>query len=97
MKNTLDKLQEWYMKQCNNDWEHEFGIKIDTIDNPGWVLTIDLIKTALQDKHFEPIDRQIASNNWVQCEIKNQQFIGYGGPQNLKDIIDEFLSFALLG
>jgi hypothetical protein len=31
---------EWYTKQCNGDWEHSYGIRIDTIDNPGWSLTL---------------------------------------------------------
>jgi len=35
MQNLLQFLQEWYLEQCNGDWEHEFGIKIETLDNPG--------------------------------------------------------------
>ncbi|GHB54781.1 hypothetical protein GCM10010331_48120 [Streptomyces xanthochromogenes] len=35
-ENVLDRLQSWYSAQCNGDWEHEWGIKIDTLDNPGW-------------------------------------------------------------
>ena len=27
-------LQSWYQSQCDGDWEHEFGIRIETLDNP---------------------------------------------------------------
>ncbi|MFD5200063.1 Imm53 family immunity protein [Streptomyces sp. NPDC058375] len=30
-------LQGWYSAQCNEDWEHEWGGKIETLDNPGLV------------------------------------------------------------
>jgi hypothetical protein len=36
-------MQEWYKKNCNSDWEHNYGIKIEILDNPGWALTIDII------------------------------------------------------
>ena len=29
-------LQGWYMAHCDDDWEHSFGVTIETIDNPGW-------------------------------------------------------------
>ncbi|MFE2849501.1 Imm53 family immunity protein, partial [Streptomyces scopuliridis] len=32
----LDWLQNWYTQQCDGDWEHEWGVKIATLDNPGW-------------------------------------------------------------
>ena len=47
---SLDFLQQWYAEQCNGDWEHEFGIKIETLDNPGWSLEIDLAKTIYEGR-----------------------------------------------
>ncbi|MEH0820740.1 Imm53 family immunity protein [Micromonospora sp. CPCC 205714] len=40
-------LQAWYATQCDGEWEHEFGIQIETVDNPGWSVSIDLGDTAL--------------------------------------------------
>ena len=34
---VFQRLQKWYKSQCNGDWEHSFGIKIETLDNPGWI------------------------------------------------------------
>nr|TKK07812.1 hypothetical protein SrhCFBP13529_11555 [Stenotrophomonas rhizophila] len=44
---ALDRLQKWYADQCDGDWEHSFGIRIDTLDNPGWTVSVDLTDTAL--------------------------------------------------
>jgi hypothetical protein len=91
--NVFDILQEWYFDQCNGDWEHEFGVKIDTLDNPGWVVTIDLIETEWENKNFDKIDKQINENNWIQCNVKDGKFIGAGGPKNLTDIIRIFIEW----
>ncbi|MDE6471389.1 MAG: immunity 53 family protein [Eubacterium sp.] len=34
---VLNWLQEWYRQNCTDEWEHFYGIKIDTLDNPGMV------------------------------------------------------------
>jgi len=31
-ESLFNLLQDWYLAQCNGDWEHEFGIKIDTLE-----------------------------------------------------------------
>jgi len=43
----LTWLQAWYPVQCDGDWEHEFGVRVETLDNPGWSLRIDLDGTAM--------------------------------------------------
>ena len=35
------KTGDWYLSQCNGDWEHAYGVKIDTLDNPGWTLEVE--------------------------------------------------------
>jgi len=45
--NALSELQKWYFAQCDGDWEHSYGVRIDTVDNPGWTLEIDLVGTNL--------------------------------------------------
>ena len=49
---ALSRLEAWYMRQCNDDWEHQYGVKIDTLDNPGWSVTVDLIDTNLDGVDF---------------------------------------------
>ena len=45
---TLARLEAWYLRQCNGDWEHLYGVTIETLDNPGWSVTIDLTGTKLE-------------------------------------------------
>ncbi|BFV59917.1 hypothetical protein KCMC57_up50210 [Kitasatospora sp. CMC57] len=43
----LGFLTAWYTAQCDGDWEHEYGIRIETLDNPGWSVEVDLEGTGL--------------------------------------------------
>ncbi|MET9563851.1 Imm53 family immunity protein [Streptomyces tauricus] len=33
-------MQNWYAQQCDGDWEHEWGVEIAMLDNPGWNVSI---------------------------------------------------------
>ena len=33
-------LEDWYADLCNGDWEHFGGIEIQSLDNPGWMITV---------------------------------------------------------
>lgn len=92
--NYYSKLQAWYAQQCDGDWEHEYGIKVDTIDNPGWSLQIDLIDTPLEGKAFARIKQDITENNWVHCWVSENKFQAGGGPQNLDDLIRIFIEWV---
>ena len=92
-KNVFDLLQEWYLAQCNGKWEHEFGIEIGTLDNPGWSVTIDLIGTECEKKSFKKIKNLITEHNWIYCIVEEGKFIGDGGPQNLTELIKIFIEW----
>lgn len=90
---AFELLQNWYIQQCDGDWEHEFGIKIDTLDNPGWSVSIDLIGTNLENKNLTKINQLTTENDWIQCKVENYKFQGAGGPKNLTDIIHVFIEW----
>ena len=90
MSECLQWLQEWYLSNCDNDWEHLYGVKIDTLDNPGWSLTIDLDETPLADKDFLDIQIERTDNDWVFCSIENKRFKAACGPLNLLEVVDIF-------
>lgn len=50
---ALKWLEDWYSDQCDGDWEHQNGIDIGNIDNPGWTLKVDLTGTSLENIPFE--------------------------------------------
>lgn len=94
MSTAILLLQKWYARHCDEDWEHSYGIKIDTLDNPGWILTIDLADTELSEASL-PRNRVDRSEvDWIQSEISEQRYIACGGVFNLEEMVVEFLIFA---
>ena len=80
------------MSQCNEDWEHSYGVKIDTLDNPGWRVTIDLAETDLEHKVFEATKLVFeADTEWLVCKVENKQFIGMSGPLMLSRVLSIFI------
>jgi len=83
-------LQRFYSSQCDGEWERAYGISIENTSNPGWAVKIDLRETALEGKPMERIDRLRTDNDWVICLIKENVFIGSGGPLNLTEVLSIF-------
>lgn len=84
-------LEEWYKSQCDGDWEHLFGVKIYTLDNPGWRITIDLADTELENKKYGGY--QVINNedaDWISCSVMDGCFEGAGDPSKLEEIIQRF-------
>jgi len=93
--NSLRRLAYWYMKQCNGDWEHSYGFTIDTLDNPGVSVSIDLRDTSLESVPFEEKkEKYETSDEWMICMRTADKFEGRGAASRLEDIIDEFLRWA---
>ncbi|MCK0473240.1 immunity 53 family protein [Halalkalibacter sp. APA_J-10(15)] len=97
---TLNWVERWYSSQCNGDWEHEFGVRIETLDNPGWSVTISIENTDLRYKSFETVNIERDTNNWLHCKIDYHKerdgyhFFGYGGSGNLEEILNTFKEWA---
>jgi len=93
---ALDRLQKWYADQCDGDWEHSFGIRIDTLDNPGWTVSVDLIDTVLQDKPYAPIRRGDSETDaqWLYCKVDSGRFEAAGGVACRPDMLEHFLCWA---
>jgi hypothetical protein len=90
----LEKLEQWYSKHSNGDWEHQHGIKIDTLDNPGWELVIDLKNTELENKVFVQTKIERSENDWYHCSVVENKFIGNCGPLNLQEVLNVFFLWS---
>ena len=86
----IEWLENWYKSQCDGDWEHMFGVKIDTLDNPGWTVKIDLEDTVLEDKPFDFYRKYVSEKDWIICQVKNCKFKAGGDPHKLGEIIRIF-------
>jgi hypothetical protein len=82
-------LQRWYKQACDGLWEHAHGIKIDTLDNPGWEVRIDLPGALCGQKNFHK-SVENSETDWLRCSIENDQFVGYGDPGKLEELLLTF-------
>jgi Immunity protein 53 len=98
--NTLTRLQTWYSHQCNGEWEHSSGVIIQSCDNPGWWIKINLIGTPLQTHAFTEIAEGVDARRfalgsyWLSCRIENGTWHGAGDETKLERILEVFLAWA---
>lgn len=91
---VLADIQKWYASNCDGDWEHSFGVVIETLDNPGWSVTIDLEDTNLEGKTFETFQNEVSEDQWIHCSLKENKFYGAGDETKLEEILKVFLDWA---
>ncbi|MBT2398756.1 immunity 53 family protein [Streptomyces sp. ISL-100] len=89
----LARLEKWYSQQCDGDWEHSYGVHIDTLDNPGWLVVVDLEQTELEGRSFS-YEEDRTDDDWVNASSDGRKFQGAGGPSNLEAVLRVFLEFA---
>lgn len=100
-----EALQSWRIAQCDGEWEHEFGIKIETIENPGWGIKIDLTGTELEYRQFDAIDdgyndddnydeRGKTLGPWLWCYVKDKQFVGICDAHQLPRMVIIFIRWT---
>ena len=93
-RDVLTELQRWYLAQCNDDWEHSYGVTIDTLDNPGWSVRIDLADTALSDLGYERVETHRTDDDWVVSWREDLRWCAACGPLNLGETVAAFLDWA---
>ncbi len=100
----MDWLADWYKSNCNGQWEHNEGITIVTLDNPGWHITISLTGTKLEKANLAEVNHEGENeNDWFTAKISNREetkelggrcFIAACGPDHLNQVIAIFKAFA---
>lgn len=105
MSDPLTELQAWYLGNCDGDWEHTYGVEIDTLDNPGWRVNIHVEGTPLAEKPFARIEIDRSEDDWLfswvglpeapdRGGVQAQAFQAACGPENLTEAISVFLRWA---
>lgn len=87
-------LENWFLQNCDIDWEHSYGLRIATLDNPGWSVEISLNETNLEEKEYPKTIIERSNNDWIHCFVEENTFKGYGGPNNLREILEIFKNWA---
>lgn len=92
----IARLQQWYLAECDGEWEHSYGVTIETLDNPGWFVSIDLSETYLSDVPFTPRTRGNSEEggDWIWCKSDGVVFTASCGVQMLEEVLDIFLAWA---
>ena len=100
---VLEWLEQWYQSQCDGEWEHDCGVTIETLDNPGWLVQVDLrgARAKLADHALalvgEPPSEQNGNEGglvWMTCDIKAGKFVGAGDPTQLRAILAQLKSLV---
>jgi hypothetical protein len=83
---------DWYFQNCNDNWEQQYGIKLDTLDNPGWSLDIDLVGTLLEGTELsQKVER--SESDWIHVKSDGKVFRGRCGALNLEEMIHVFAAW----
>ena len=90
----VQRLERWYLAQCDGDWEHMFGIEIGTLDNPGWRIRIDLAETPVEGKTFDRVEVERADDDWLQAWVEDARWHAACGPLNLNEALGVFLDWT---
>lgn len=93
---TLREIERWYAAHCDGDWEHTYGVDIQTLDNPGWRVHIDLHETSLAAVPFESVrygDPE-GGSDWLHLSVVDYQFRGVGDASKLAVILEAFLDWV---
>lgn len=86
----LNWLQNWYKTNCNGDWEHTYGIKIETLDNPGWSVVVDLKETNLEHLTREYTLIENSDDDWYALSITDSRFEASSDPSKLEFLLYKF-------
>jgi Immunity protein 53 len=90
MPDNLEWLEGWYQRQCDGAWEHNQGIRLESLRRRGWRLTISLEGTSAQNAAPNRLSLDTSGEEWIDCTISGERFEGAGDPRRLEQIIGIF-------
>ena len=81
--NALERLQDWYVAQCDGTWENDRGITVETLDNPGWKVVVGLEDDWVHARALDTGETAV-----------RRRFEAFCGPRSLAEALDIFLDWA---
>ncbi|WP_367435144.1 immunity 53 family protein [Streptomyces celluloflavus] len=96
-EHVLDWLQNWYASHCDGDWEHEGDVAIETLDNPGWTVEINLEEMDLANRVYPRQQVTRGEHDWVTAWTSEKTFHVACGPGNLTDALTLVRAWASEG
>ncbi|HEX7664505.1 MAG TPA: immunity 53 family protein, partial [Polyangiaceae bacterium] len=80
-------MQQWYVEQCDGDWEHGYGVRIETLDNPGWIVAIRISETNAERLEVERTLVERTETDWLHVKTRDGSLEAACGPLNLEEAL----------
>jgi len=93
MQTPISVLEKWYLDRCNGDWEHSWGISIETLDNPGWMMKVSSRETRAETRVLERTRIERSRDDWIEYRVAENHFQAACGPLNLSEAIQIFINW----
>ena len=94
MGDGLGALQAWFATHCDGNWEQEYGVTIETVEEPGWELRVDVVGTSLEAVVLPRESVGRSDDDWCEAWCDGYTFHAVGGLHNLDVLLGSFVSFA---
>lgn len=72
---TIEVIERWFKARCDGLWEHHHGLRLETADNPGWLLTID---EPIEEAVFKELSTDIRARWNAECVREESKTEVYG-------------------
>ncbi|MGW5969527.1 Imm53 family immunity protein [Streptomyces sp. NPDC055186] len=69
-------------------------MKIGTLDNPGWTVSIDLAETDLEEREYPHQETNRTTQDWLWAWTAEKTFHAACGPGNLTEALTLFRTWA---
>ena len=93
-RDALTWLQDWHAAQ-RHDCRQGGRVRIATLDNPGWEVSIDLTDTNLASGAFTEIDDHPPTRlDWFEARVSGNVYRADSGPLGLGRCLEEFRHWA---
>lgn len=97
----LARLQDWYASNCDGDWEHSSGIKVESLDNPGWLIRLDILGTWAEGRVLDRVIVETSEDDWLHYWSDGVSMHAASSPQRLRDalraVLDQLSAWQLRG
>jgi hypothetical protein len=93
---VLEWLQAWYRARCDARSDAVDGIRIVSVDNPGWSVRIGADLPDVDSK-LELFRADASDSDWVVVWVEKNAFRGAGDPSKLGVILRAFMCWTQRG
>ncbi len=83
----------WYKANCDGDWEHSYGVKIETTEE-GRGFQADLADTAYATDDIARRESRRSDADWLVVELHDGAYRASGGGCSLIDIVARVVAYV---